>query len=404
MNIGTCLRFLRNQPGRELQTLRCASVMAEHPAASARKVAALLAVMISSMLSAAQAASIDFVSTAEGTTRVDLVGDQPWAETALVDLFPREAIVWSDQQWPAIHDINSGERKTIGQLRLSPGQKLTGSTHFKPGKSSAPPQETYPYQAPAQVRNQTTDGSYRLSSPREQMIVASRGGVIATNEGTDRPPARFLRIVHDDGSVGSYLGLSPYPASVPGAHVEPGQPLGVSLPNLEFRFSVEIPTPRFVPGDQYAVQPIVTWGKEQENGRDVSSLLQEPVKQAEPSGLRMPGEAPGQKAQLPIPTWFKRLLVIAVVASLLWFLWTLRPRQRARSERMREGETSYRHTAYQGGRSKEPHLDAYARLLRAVNGDVARAEALINYEIKRGAKRSHAALDALDRLIRDRGY
>ncbi|WP_236261557.1 hypothetical protein [Pseudogulbenkiania ferrooxidans] len=49
-------------------------------------------------------------------------------------------------------------------------------------------------------------------------------------------------------------------------------------------------------------------------------------------------------------------------------------------------------------------MDAYARLLRAVHGDVSRAEALMNYEIKRGSKRSRAALDALDRLIRDRGY
>jgi hypothetical protein len=384
------------------------SVIAERSAASTRKAAALLAVMISSMLAVAQAASIEFVSTAEGATRVDLLGDKPWDETALVDLFPREGIAWSDQQWPVIHDINSGERKTIGQLRLYSGQKLTGQTHSKPGKSSAPPQNTYPYQVPVLARNQASDGSYRLSSPREQMIVASRGGVVATIDDTDQPPARFLRIVHNDGSVGSYLGLSPYPASAPGAHVEPGQPLGVSLPNLEFRFRVEIPTPRFVPGDQYAVQPVVTWRNDQENGQGVSSVLPDPLQQAEQAGRLKPGEVAdprgGQNVPIPIPTWFKRLLVIAVVASLLWFLWTLRPRQRARSERLREGETSYRHTAYQAGRSKKPHLDAYARLLRAVSGDVARAEALINYEIKRGAKRSHAALDALDRLIRDRGY
>ena len=358
------------------------------------------------LLPTAHAATIEFIAQDDGTTRVDLFGDKPWSETTLVDMFPREAMAWSNQQWPVIQDIDSGARTTIGLLRLYPGQRLTGRTHTKPGKSSAPSQGYYPYQVPADAGTFSADGRYRLSSFREHMIVASRGGVIAALEATDLPSARFLRIVHDDGSVGSYLGLAPYPASQPGVHVDAGQPLGVNLSNLEFQFSVEIPTTRFVPGDQYTVQPIAKWVRE--DGQRAAPQPPSAAMQGNADSLarlgRLPDAREGPAASIPIPPWAKRLLVIVLVTSLLWFLWTLRAPRRTRSERLREGETSYRRSAYQPGRANEPHLDAYARLLRAVHGDVSRAEALMNYEIKRGSKRSRAALDALDRLIRDRGY
>ncbi|MFN7183170.1 MAG: M23 family metallopeptidase [Thermomonas haemolytica] len=178
---------------------------------------------------------------------------------------------WSQPPLPARAGVAAGGSALLAHLRMPPGSGLLRlRLEATPGSSNARPRDVaylLPLADPQARIDQGFEGGFSHQDPENRYaidfataegtpVLAARGGVVMQMQGgfrghgldphRDARRANFIRILHDDGSMGLYAHLASGGALVRvGQRVEAGQRIGLSgntgystAPHLHFAVQV----------------------------------------------------------------------------------------------------------------------------------------------------------------------
>ncbi|MCL6262833.1 M23 family metallopeptidase [Craterilacuibacter sp. RT1T] len=338
----------------------------------------------------------------DGRTQLALSGNGRWAETVQIEVTPAWALQASTQAWPMQVEIRPEEvRRVIAEIRLAPGAQVSFNRQSQPGLASAQHQDSYPYLRPIPAMGALAAGSAQGRAVLGEAVLVARDGIVVRAEAHD--DAGYVLVAHADGTLGRYSGVRPAMDLQPGRYVNRGGVLGQGVGHYTIEFSVLRPVRGRADGlGQQAVASAV-WEAAERDVRSVSRLPALP--DGPPAAEMVPPVAQAAPARLsgPVREDVKFVAQVLAVTAGLLFVFPLRRRPAAAKRSARPQPASSKSFAPTQAPDAQVNLDAYASLLRAVGGDVALAQRLLAYEVKRGSHSADAAQAALERLQRDRG-
>lgn len=352
------------------------------------------------------AAELHIDQLPNGVTQLSISGNGHWPETVRIEIDKPWSVQAATQPLPLDVEVqHQDDRRVIAQVLLKPGMQPSFKWSSRPGLATAQHQDSYPYLRPLPNMRAFVGGdSYGTAIPG-QPVHAARDGIV------ENASNGYLLLVHKDGTLGVYSGFDVRPNLSPGDAIRRGDTIGQGNSSAVFWFRVQriSKLENLSQSINLTSIPSVRWdsAKYVEHKADSDRM----ARQRSETGSTEEAKSPAAPSDvLPSQTtddggrlertldaikidWLGDTLFIVMVLSATGILLLVFPLNRRLLSKNKD-RTYENHS--------QVNVDAYARLLRAVGGDRAVADRLVNEEIGRGFYPYVAAQAALERIQWDR--